>query len=75
MQVKITYCTAWSYRPKAFRVKEEIENNFKNAEFELEKGSGGDFIVEVDGKVIFSKNDLPRPRFPEDGEILKLINS
>ncbi|QKF64236.1 hypothetical protein CCORG_0355 [Campylobacter corcagiensis] len=56
-------------------MKEEIENNFKNAEFELEKGSGGDFIVEVDGKVIFSKNDLPRPRFPEDGEILKLIKN
>lgn len=56
-------------------MKEEIEKVFKDAEFELEKGSGGNFIVEVDGEVVFSKNDLSKPRFPEDGEILTLIKS
>lgn len=74
MQVKITYCTSWSYRPRAFRVKEEIEEAYKDAEFELLKGSGGNFIVEVNGKILFSKNELENPRFPKDGEILDLIN-
>lgn len=52
---------------------EEIDKNFENANIEFDIGSGGDFIVEVDDKVIFSKNDLPISRFPDAGEILKLL--
>ncbi len=40
---------------------------------ELTQGSGGDFIVNVDGKVIFSKNDEGIKRFPNEGEITKLL--
>ncbi len=55
-------------------MKEEIKEKYKNAEVELELGSGGNFIVEVDGKVIFSKRDLDPERFPNTGEILSLIS-
>ncbi|TKX30530.1 hypothetical protein CQA76_07895 [Campylobacter aviculae] len=40
-------------------------------------GNKGDFIVEVDSKIIFSKTQLincESERFPHDGEIVKLIN-
>lgn len=59
--------------PAASRVEEEIKSAFSNAKIEFELGSGGDFIVEVDGKAIFSKNDANIQRFPDEGEIKELI--
>jgi selT/selW/selH-like putative selenoprotein len=43
------------------------------AEVELVAGSGGVFDVVVDGKKIFSKSAASR--FPEEGEIVKLIET
>ncbi len=40
-------------------------------ESELIKGGGGVFDVTVDGKLVYSK--LETGRFPEPGEVLKLI--
>ncbi|EAL4363580.1 hypothetical protein DNF41_05940, partial [Campylobacter jejuni] len=37
---------------------EELQSDFKDVEVEFEIGGRGDFIVEVDGKVIFSKTQL-----------------
>lgn len=74
MDIKITYCNSWSYRPQASRVEEEIKSVYNDAKIELVPGSGGNFIIEVDGKIIFSKRDMDEPRFPNDGEILKLID-
>lgn len=74
MKVKITYCTMWNYLPTAFRVKEEIQKANSKAQVELIKGSGGDFIVDVNGTVIFSKNDEGVGRFPDEGEIAKLLS-
>jgi selT/selW/selH-like putative selenoprotein len=37
----------------------------------LKKGGGGVFEVTVDGKLLFSKRALKR--FPEPGEVAKLI--
>jgi selT/selW/selH-like putative selenoprotein len=42
------------------------------AEVELIAGSGGVFEVELNGKKIFSKAE--QKRFPEEGEIVKLLN-
>ena len=42
-------------------------------ESELTAGSGGVFEITVDGKKVFSKKALGR--FPEDGEILGLIQA
>ena len=51
---------------------EELKNTYgSEATVELIAGSGGVYEVTVDGKNIFSKKKLGR--FPEDGEILKLV--
>ncbi|KAB0581731.1 selT/selW/selH selenoprotein domain [Campylobacter sputorum subsp. bubulus] len=55
-------------------MEEEIKSVYNDAKIELVAGSGGNFIIEVDGKIIFSKRDMDEPRFPNDGEILKLID-
>lgn len=62
--------------PKAARVAEEIKSAYKDAEVELIPSSGGHFIVELEGKIIYSKRDLiacESERFPHEGEILSLI--
>lgn len=71
MKIKITYCNIWNYEPKAFRVKDEILSKFPNADIELITGGNGNFIVEVEGRVIFSKKETNR--FPNKNEILDLI--
>ena len=58
MEVKITYCNSWNYRPVASRVEEEFLSQIPGANVSKIVGSGGNFIVEVDGKVVFSKKDL-----------------
>ncbi len=55
-------------------MEKEIKRVYNDAKIELVAGSGGNFIIEVDGKIIFSKRDMDEPRFPNDGEILKLID-
>ncbi|HID70592.1 MAG TPA: SelT/SelW/SelH family protein [Desulfobacterales bacterium] len=52
-------------------MEEELKNEF-DADVELIASSGGVYEVVVDGKNIFSKKALSR--FPDDGEIVKLIN-
>ena len=47
--------------------------NVLDVESELTAGSGGVFEITVDGKKVFSKKALGR--FPEDGEILGLIQA
>jgi selT/selW/selH-like putative selenoprotein len=50
----------------------EITSAFgSDVEVEFIPGSGGVYTVCVDGKQIFSKEDLNR--FPDDGEILNLL--
>lgn len=52
-------------------------SNFADVLVEFEIGKGGNFIVEVDGKVVYSKKDLigcDSQRFPHVGEISSLIN-
>ena len=44
-----------------------------SVESELTAGSGGVFEITVNGKKLFSKKALGR--FPEDGEILGLIQA
>jgi selenoprotein W-related protein len=44
-----------------------------SVESELIAGSGGVFEITVDGKKVFSKKALGR--FPEDGEVLGLIQA
>jgi selenoprotein W-related protein len=50
-----------------------LRNNFADLveEVELIASSGGVYEIAVDGKNIFSKKKLNR--FPEEGEIVKLV--
>ena len=72
-QVKIYYCQMWNYKPQAARVAEELKKDFEDVEVELQVGGRGDFVVECDGKIIFSKKALKDERFPEVGEISQLL--
>ncbi|MBF7069134.1 Rdx family protein [Campylobacter volucris] len=53
-----------------------MQNEFKNAQISTIEKGGGHFIVEVNGKIIYSKKDLFNcevDRFPNEGEITQLI--
>jgi selenoprotein W-related protein len=49
----------------------EIKQHREGVETRLTKGSGGQFEVALDGRLIFSKKELGR--FPDPGEILAQI--
>ena len=62
--------------PKAFRVKEEIEKAYKDAEVFLIPKRGGFFDVIADDTMVFShtgKVGTTTERFPEVGEFTSLI--
>jgi selT/selW/selH-like putative selenoprotein len=54
-------------------VEAELKANYPDSNIELIKGSGGIFDVECNGKLIYSKQDIEGQRFPNAGEITKLI--
>ena len=78
MEVKITYCNSWNYRPVASRVEDEFLSQIPGANVSKIVGSGGNFIVEVDGKVVFFKKDLIGTdvnALPNHEEIVALVDS
>jgi selT/selW/selH-like putative selenoprotein len=54
-------------------VEAELKENYPDSTVTLIKGSGGIFDVKCDGKLIFSKQNIEGQRFPNEGEITKLI--
>ena len=78
MEVKITYCNSWNYRSVASRVEEEFLSQIPGANISKIVGSGGNFIVEVNGKIVFSKKDLIGMEvnaLPNHEEIVALVDS
>ena len=71
MKISIEYCAMWNYLPKASSLEVELKNNFPQADISLISGGGGVFEISLNGNLIFSKKALNR--FPEDGEIKKLV--
>ena len=71
MKISIEYCAMWNYLPKASSLEVELKNNFPQADISLISSGGGVFEISLNGDLIFSKKALNR--FPEDGEIKKLI--
>ena len=57
--------------PKASSLEVELKNNFPQADISLISSGGGVFEISLNGDLIFSKKALSR--FPEGGEIKKLI--
>ena len=72
MKLSIEYCSAWNYLPQASSLEAELKQNFPNMEISLISSGGGVFEIILDGKLIFSKKAINR--FPEKGEIVRLIN-
>jgi selT/selW/selH-like putative selenoprotein len=54
-------------------VEAELKESYPDSNVTLVQSSGGIFDVKCDGKLIFSKHDESMQRFPDDGEITKLI--
>ena len=71
MKISIEYCAMWNYLPKASSLEVELKNNFPQADISLISSGGGVFEISLNGNLIFSKKTLNR--FPEDGEIKKLV--
>ena len=71
MKISIEYCAMWNYLPKASSLEVELKNNFPQADISLISSGGGVFEISINGDLIFSKKALNR--FPEGGEIKKLI--
>tara|TARA_Y100000768_G_scaffold128741_1_gene95618 strand:+ start:197 stop:388 length:192 start_codon:yes stop_codon:yes gene_type:complete len=57
--------------PKASSLEVELKNNFPQADISLISSGGGVFEISLNDDLIFSKKALNR--FPEGGEIKKLI--
>ncbi len=72
MKLSIEYCSAWNYLPQASSLEAELKQNFPNMEISLISSGGGVFEIVLDGKLIFSKKAINR--FPEKGEIVRIIN-
>ena len=72
MKLSIEYCSAWNYLPQASSLEAELKQSFPNMEISLISSGGGVFEIVLDGKLIFSKKAINR--FPEKGEVLRIIN-
>ena len=73
MNIFIEYCASWNFLPQAFRVEAELKANYPDSHIKLIEGSGGIFDVKCNGKLIYSKQNIEGQRFPNDGEITRLI--
>ena len=73
MNIFIEYCVPWNFLPQAFRVEAEVKALYPDSNIKLIEGSGGIFDVKCNGKLIYSKQNIEGQRFPNKGEIIKLI--
>jgi selT/selW/selH-like putative selenoprotein len=54
-------------------VEAELKANYPDSIIELIKGAGGVFDVKCDGTLIYSKQNTEGRRFPQEGEVTRLI--
>ena len=71
MNISIEYCNMRNYLPRASSLEVELKTKFEHVNIELISSGGGVFEVTLDNNLIFSKKALER--FPEEGEVEKLI--
>ncbi len=73
LKISIEYCQEWNYEPRASSLEAELKKELgQTLDVELIAGSGGVFEVMVDDRFVFSKKN--KGRFPDEGEIAKLIS-
>lgn len=51
-----------------------IREKHPGAKIELVEGSGGDFIVDIDGRRVWNKREM-NDAFPEERDILELLGT
>ena len=71
MDIRIEYCVVWNFEPKALSLRDDLNEEF-GYWAEITPGATSAFEVYVNNNLIFSKLQLDR--FPNDREIIKLIN-
>jgi len=54
-------------------VEAELKANYPDSNIKLIEGGGGIFDVKCNGKLIYSKQNVEGRRFPNEGEIARLI--
>jgi predicted Rdx family selenoprotein len=54
-------------------VEAELRASYPDSNIKLIEGGGGVFDVKYNGKLIYSKQNITGQRFPNQGEITKLI--
>jgi selT/selW/selH-like putative selenoprotein len=54
-------------------VEEELKTNYPDSNIKLIEGGGGIFDVKCNGRLIYSKQNIEGKRFPNEGEISRLI--
>jgi predicted Rdx family selenoprotein len=57
----------------ASRVEAEVKDKYTDSRIRLIESGGGIFDIECDGRLLFSKQKIEGQRFPEEGEITRLI--
>lgn len=57
----------------ASRVEAEVKAAYPAARVSLIESGGGIFDVECDGRLLFCKQKIEGQRFPEEGEIIRLV--
>ena len=69
MEIRIEYCAAWGYEPKAVSLTEQLLTEYKQRirQLTLIPFDDGRFEVFVDNKKIYSKKTTGR--FPEYNEV------
>jgi selT/selW/selH-like putative selenoprotein len=50
-----------------------LKTNYPDSNIKLIEGGGGIFDVKCNGKLIYSKQNIEGQRFPNEGEITRLI--
>jgi len=54
-------------------VEAEVKALYPASNIKLIEGGGGIFDIKYNGKLIYSKQNIEGQRFPNEGEIIKLI--
>jgi predicted Rdx family selenoprotein len=54
-------------------VEAEVKVNYPDSNIKLIEGGGGIFDVKCNGKLIYSRQNIEGQRFPNVGEITRLI--
>ncbi len=72
-KLRIEYCTAWNYTPRAVSLTDELTKNYTPSieSLTLLPSRGGVFEVMADDMVIFSKKAVDR--HAEPGEVARLF--